>query len=194
MPNICENKAKITASTEFQVAQLKEYMNGLKDPDDPKFLEAIWPTPSKLLQNLSFTLEPPAWYQWRRHYWGTPTDCAGRWVKKCELNGMVLHVEFYTNCYPPLGIWNQLERKGFLVRATWCEVGFGSAGIFDKGTLREYSETGLYSFQTDLLDVILEKTEDQWSEAVRELNSDFDIRSMFDGQGKLILSSFLAIS
>mgnify|MGYP001586100961 FL=1 len=154
MPNWCSNTLEIKGPTK----KLEEFSKTIKDGEG--FFNTILPLPKQLEETTSPTPKDSNqpvidgasnWYDWRVNNWGTKWDvdgedsfytnelkdldsleaksCSHKTGTKCSL----LTLAFDTAWSPPEGIFEELSRQGFRVKAYYYEPGMDFAGRWEDG-------------------------------------------------------------
>lgn len=122
MPNWCSNIVKISHNDASKVEAL------VKAFADGKFCESVIPLPQ---------FDDASGWQ-RRDF------CANNWGTKWDIrpdfadcydqdNAKYLYMEFESAWSPPVGIYAELHRQGFLVEAKYAEPGAGFIGHWANG-------------------------------------------------------------
>ena len=79
----------------------------------------------------------PDWYTWRVAKWGSKWDvgieCGGG-DGYCSLEDGTLYLSFLSAWSPPVEFYKHLVELGFVVHATYYEMGCAFCGIFDNDT------------------------------------------------------------
>jgi hypothetical protein len=115
MPNWCENRVEISA---IEPEAQKKFRIMVLAMDEGHWFNYVLPVPEGL-ENLED-------YSWRVDNWGT-----GREAVELRLdvhNDVQLTATFDTAWSPPIGVYEELHRMGFTVRATYEEPGMCFAG------------------------------------------------------------------
>jgi hypothetical protein len=97
---------------------------------------------------------PDYWYNWCINNWGTKWDIGSDDGEVRGLNPTIVDNEatmsFDSAWSPPIGLYEELDRLGFMVDATYFEPGMGYCGIWHDGDdlYTEYgSDKGLIPVQ-----------------------------------------------
>lgn len=120
MPNWCLNKLKISHEDRSKVM---EFVHAFKEG---KACEHYLPMP-----------EGEDWYDWNIENWGTKWDIGSDNGEVHGLNPTVVDNEatmsFDSAWSPPIGLYEELDRLGFMVDASYFEPGIGYCGIWHDG-------------------------------------------------------------
>lgn len=158
MPNWNQNTVEIKGPT----TKLKAYSETFKDGEG--LFNTILPLPKQLEDTTAPTpvdSDQPLfggatnWYDWRVQNWGTKWDVGEGYTnelkdlnsleaKSCSHNPTrtkcsILTLAFDTAWAPPLGIYEELVRQGFRVKAYYYEPSMDFAGCWEDGD--DYSIT-----------------------------------------------------
>jgi hypothetical protein len=80
---------------------------------------------------------PDYWYNWCVNNWGTKWDIGSDNGEVHGLNPTIVDNEatmsFDSAWSPPIGLYEELDRLGFMVDATYFEPGMGYCGIWHDG-------------------------------------------------------------
>jgi hypothetical protein len=80
---------------------------------------------------------PDYWYDWCVNNWGTKWDIGSDDGEVRGLNPTIVDNEatmgFDSAWSPPIGLYEELDRLGFMVDATYFEPGMGYCGIWHDG-------------------------------------------------------------
>jgi len=144
MPNWCENRLRIIATTDAARALLPRLEAGFAEGEHgPNHaFEVIHPMPEALRERNAPEQDPEVaakfielfgaadWYDWSLNNWGTKWRSENLGV---EREGDTLTTEFQTAWSPPMGIYSRLRELGFDVLATFAEQGCDFAGFWRNG-------------------------------------------------------------
>jgi hypothetical protein len=137
MPNWCLNKLTISHEDRSKVM---EFVLAYKEG---KACEHYLPRPAD-----------KDWYEWNIANWGTKWDIGSDNGEVRGLNPTIVDNEatmsFDSAWSPPIGLYEELDRLGFMVDATYFEPGMGYCGIWHDGDdlYTEYgSDKGLIPVQ-----------------------------------------------
>lgn len=135
MPNWCSNTLKINHRNKKKLAILiQAWLDGkflatiLPEPDYTKV--KVLPTFPDIVRNNKPVPVSSAWWDWRVQNWGTkweiekPTDTDVKVTDKC------LEIFFDSAWSPPIGVYQELVRQGFTVKAYYYEGGCAFCGKF----------------------------------------------------------------
>jgi hypothetical protein len=147
MPNWCSNTLEIKGPTK----KLEEFSKTIKDGEG--FFNTILPLPKQLEETTSPTPKDSNqplidgannWYDWRVNNWGTKWDVDGEdsfYTNELKdfdtledgTERSVLTLAFDTAWSPPEGIFEELSRQGFGIKAYYYEPGMDFAGRWEDG-------------------------------------------------------------
>jgi len=147
MPNWCSNTLEIKGPTK----KLEEFSKTIKDGEG--FFNTILPLPKQLEETTSTTPKDSNqplidgannWYDWRVNNWGTKWDVDGEdsfYTNELKdfdtledgTERSVLTLAFDTAWSPPEGIFEELSRQGFGIKAYYYEPGMDFAGRWEDG-------------------------------------------------------------
>jgi len=120
MPNWCLNKLKISHEDRSKVM---EFVHAFKEG---KACEHYLPMP-----------EGEDWYNWNIKNWGTKWDIGSDNGEVHGLHPTIVDNEatmsFDSAWSPPIGLYEELDRLGFMVDASYFEPGIGYCGIWHDG-------------------------------------------------------------
>jgi hypothetical protein len=120
MPNWCLNKLTISHEDRSKVI---EFVLAYKEG---KACEHYLPRPAD-----------KDWYEWNIANWGTKWDIGSDNGEVRGLNPTIVDNEatmsFDSAWSPPIGLYEELDRLGFMVDATYFEPGMGYCGIWHDG-------------------------------------------------------------
>ena len=131
MPNWCLNKLTISHEDRSKVM---EFVHAYKEG---KACEHYLPRPAD-----------KDWYEWNISNWGTKWDIGSDNGEVHGLNPTIVDNEatmsFDSAWAPPIGLYEELNKLGFGVDATYFEPGMGFCGIWHDGDdlYTEYDEKG----------------------------------------------------
>lgn len=142
MPNWCENYCLIKQKDKRKLEELQSHC-GTENSDLFSFIKpepdfavtpvARWNPADK--ENNTPVITQDSWWDWRANNWGTkwePNIYSAEIIS--EENGEIaLILSFDTAWSPPEGIYAELLKKGFDVRAFYIESAMGFAGVWDNG-------------------------------------------------------------
>jgi hypothetical protein len=174
MPNWCNNGVTITHTDSDEITALADAMA------EGRFLDHVKPVPQDLKDTMSGSygdderqalLEAKTasnlekygygnWYDFCVNEWGTKwdVDCDG--TVHLDDEGHTVHASFDSAWAPPIGIYEELEAKGFEVRAYYYEPGMGFVGKWENGYDDCHNLDGARS--DTVRDIIGEELDDYW--------------------------------
>ena len=132
MPNWCLNKLTISHENRSKVMQfVRVYKEG-------KVCDHYLPVPRTDDGELIIDqTHPDYWYDWCVNNWGTKWDIGSDDGEVRGLNPTIVDNEatmgFDSAWSPPIGLYEELDRLGFMVDATYFEPGMGYCGIWHDG-------------------------------------------------------------
>lgn len=132
MPNWCLNKLTISHENRSKVMQfVRAYKEG-------KVCDHYLPVPRTDDGELIIDqTHPDYWYDWCVNNWGTKWDIGSDNGEVHGLNPTIVDNEatmsFDSAWSPPIGLYEELDRLGFMVDATYFEPGMGYCGIWHDG-------------------------------------------------------------
>lgn len=132
MPNWCLNNLTISHENRSKVMQfVRAYKEG-------KVCDHYLPVPRTDDGELIIDqTHPDYWYNWCVNNWGTKWDIGSDNGEVHGLNPTIVDNEatmsFDSAWSPPIGLYEELDRLGFMVDATYFEPGMGYCGIWHDG-------------------------------------------------------------
>ena len=132
MPNWCLNNLTISHENRSKVMQfVRAYKEG-------KVCDHYLPVPRTDDGELIIDqTHPDYWYNWCVNNWGTKWDIGSDNGEVHGLNPTIVGNEatmsFDSAWSPPIGLYEELDRLGFMVDATYFEPGMGYCGIWHDG-------------------------------------------------------------
>ena len=132
MPNWCLNNLTISHENRSKVMQfVRVYKEG-------KVCDHYLPVPRTDDGELIIDqTHPDYWYNWCVNNWGTKWDIGSDNGEVHGLNPTIVDNEatmtFDSAWSPPIGLYEELDRLGFMVDATYFEPGMGYCGIWHDG-------------------------------------------------------------
>jgi hypothetical protein len=126
MPNWCSNKLSITAKTAEHIAELKGWhkfvsANNYYASAETGFFYHLLPTPPNMSDEIAIGIQVDLW--------GTKWDVTEFATTDYDNGSLVL--EFDTAWCPPIGICQELARRGYLIRLEYFEPGMCFGGIIE---------------------------------------------------------------
>ena len=142
MPNWCSNYLELHHADPAQLEKIRTAMG------EGKFFDSVIPLPEVLRKDFKpdeaqanrLACGYTDWYQFCTTEWGTKWDVTGRdyYFGDEDEDEVSIAVRFETAWAPPVGIYQELLKRGFKVEAYWVEEGAGFCGCFVNGNAADY--------------------------------------------------------
>lgn len=142
MPNWCENYCLIKHKDKNKLEELKTHCK----PEETDLFSFIKPEPDYAVMPVARwnptnekekipVITQDSWWHWRANNWGTkwePNIYSAEIISE-ENSDEALILSFDTTWSPPEGIYAELVKKDFDVKAFYIESAMGFAGVWDNG-------------------------------------------------------------
>jgi len=141
MPNWTANSVIITANNNAQQNKIKELHDRMFSGDET-FLDGLFEyfVPSS---------KGDDWYQSNIDNWGTKWDATDVVLENSDETTFI-HLTFDTAWSPPEAFYDNLNKQGYTVEATFCEQGCDFIGYYRNGEfVSESFNDGTFNYEDD---------------------------------------------
>ena len=160
MPNWCSNAVEISHARPAEITRIRDALEA------GRFCDAVIPVPEDLKITAGYLGDEAAqkelerktaenqekygagnWYDFCVSRWGTKWDVDAEGTTDVTNKGKTVSASFESAWAPPVGVYAELVRQGFSVKAYYYEPGMCFCGVFEDGDDDYYELGGMTSDQ-----------------------------------------------